>query len=132
MKRIAAFALLLALCLSLAACGDSEAQKENTSAADTTVQTEVPAETELKDNVPVLDFGGDSMTFATMEMYKYEMDVEESTGEITNDAVYNRNLLMEENNMSQMEVKMLRECFDEEIKKAGIESDQFVALYHLP
>lgn len=41
-------------------------------------------------------------------------------------------LLMEENNMSQMEVKMLRECFDEEIKKAGIESDQFVALYHLP
>lgn len=41
-------------------------------------------------------------------------------------------LLMEENDMSQMEVKMLRECFDEEIKKAGIESDQFVALYHSP
>ena len=96
MKRIPAALLLLSMLLSLAACGDSEAQKENTSAADTTVQTEVPAETELKDNVPVLDFGGDSMTFATMEMYKYEMDVEESTGEITNDAVYNRNLLMED------------------------------------
>lgn len=41
-------------------------------------------------------------------------------------------LLTEENKVTEKEVRMLRECFDEEIKKAGIESDQFVALYHLP
>lgn len=39
-------------------------------------------------------------------------------------------LLVEENGLSQIEVAMLRKCFDDEIKKAGIESDQFVALYH--
>ena len=38
--------------------------------------------------------------------------------------------LISENGLSQMEVDMLRKCFDDEIKKAGIESDQFVALYH--
>ena len=41
-------------------------------------------------------------------------------------------LLVEENGLTQMEVKMLRQWFDDEIKKAGIESDQFVALYHSP
>lgn len=41
-------------------------------------------------------------------------------------------LLISENGLSRMEVDMLRKCFDDEIKKAGIESDQFVALYHLP
>lgn len=39
-------------------------------------------------------------------------------------------ILIEEDNLTQMEVDMLRKCFDDEIKKAGIESDQFVALYH--
>ena len=39
-------------------------------------------------------------------------------------------LLISENGLSRMEVDMLRKCFDDEIKKAGIESDQFVALYH--
>ena len=39
-------------------------------------------------------------------------------------------LLIDENGLTRMEVDMLRKCFDDEIKKAGIESDQFVALYH--
>ena len=39
-------------------------------------------------------------------------------------------LLIDENGLTRMEVQMLRKCFDDEIKKAGIESDQFVALYH--
>lgn len=39
-------------------------------------------------------------------------------------------LLVEENGMTKAEVKKLRDKFDEEIKKAGIGSDQFVALYH--
>lgn len=39
-------------------------------------------------------------------------------------------LLIDENGLTRMEVQMLRQCFDDEIKKAGIESDQFVALYH--
>ena len=39
-------------------------------------------------------------------------------------------LLVEENGMAEADVKKLRDKFDEEIKKAGIGSDQFVALYH--
>lgn len=39
-------------------------------------------------------------------------------------------LLIDDNGLTRMEVDMLRKCFDDEIKKAGIESDQFVALYH--
>ena len=39
-------------------------------------------------------------------------------------------LLIDENGLTRMEVDMLRKCFDDEIKKVGIESDQFVALYH--
>lgn len=42
-------------------------------------------------------------------------------------------LLMDENkDITQRDVARLRECFDEEIKKAGIDSDRFVALYHMP
>lgn len=39
-------------------------------------------------------------------------------------------LLIKDNGMTQSEVDRLREKFDEEIERAGIDSDPIVALYH--
>ncbi len=47
------------------------------------------------DSVPALDFGGDTLTFCVQKWVAYEMNVEESTGETTNDAIYDRNRMME-------------------------------------
>lgn len=85
--------ILLALLLTFASCGSTTEAGNDTTAGETTpVETET--ETELTDNVPELDFGGATFTISNTEQYAYEMDVEELTGEITSDAVYNRNQMM--------------------------------------
>ncbi len=47
------------------------------------------------DSVPALDFKGDALIFCVRDMVADEMVVEEASGEITNNAVYNRNSMME-------------------------------------
>ncbi len=87
--------LLLAMLLSLSACGNgTETVTDTTPAAES--DTTVVTETELTDAVPALDFEGATFTISTGDRYAYEMDVEEQTGEITSDAIYNRNRMMEE------------------------------------
>lgn len=87
--------ILLAMLLAFSSCGGAAEAGNDTTAGDTTpVETET--ETELTDSVPELDFGGATFTISNTEQYAYEMDVEEQTGEITSDAVYNRNQMMEE------------------------------------
>ena len=97
MKKILSALLSASIVLSFIACGSAE--EKPAPQTGETYQSEiadVPAETELRDNVPELDFGGNTITFSTTESYHYEFDVDELTGEITNDAVYERNLMMEE------------------------------------
>ena len=79
----------------LLSCGDTPSE---TTAAVTTdpAAVEESTETELKDAVPELDFGGETFTISTTNYFPDEMDVLELTGEITNDAIYNRNQRMEE------------------------------------
>lgn len=89
--------ILLAMLLTFASCGGGT--EPDTTANDTgntadTVETET--ETELTDAVPDLDFEGATFTISTGDRYAYEMDVEEQTGELTNDAIYNRNQMMED------------------------------------
>ena len=92
--------LLLLASMLLSACAQSgDGEQSNETAAESASGMETIAETvetEMRDNVPELDFGGDTLTFSTNNQYYYEMDVEETNGEITNDVVYNRNLMMEE------------------------------------
>ena len=94
MKRFTVYTVLATMLLT--ACGQGSDETSTQAVTQTSQTTEAVSETELHDNVPELDFGGEQMTFAVMEPWEYEFDVASATGEITNDATYNRNALMEE------------------------------------
>jgi ABC-type glycerol-3-phosphate transport system substrate-binding protein len=108
MKRI--FALLLAITMlaaSVASCGaktDTPADTTTAPTADTTTAptdtaTTAPAETlppELQDTLPDVRYEGETFTALLRESTKYEMQSEEITGDLLSDAVYQRNLDIEE------------------------------------
>ena len=99
-------ALLLLLTVLQTACGTAaedsgEAVSGDTgSAADTAAV--ITESAELRDSVPALDFGGKSYDILTCGNWDaewtecYEFLAEEENGEPVNDAVYARNLAMEE------------------------------------
>ncbi len=95
LSRLLAFLMTLALLVPLAACGkETPATPAITSAADT--ETTLPAETELKPDLPEKDFNGrdfrvQSVTYDP-NSYTTIFAPEELTGEIVKDALYNRNL----------------------------------------
>jgi len=100
MKRV--FCMLLAALLTASAatsCGQAETA-DNSTAAETTAQTE-PAETEprLLDDLPDgIDLGGwnvNVLSGAHPTVCDDEICVDELTGDVINDAVYNRNLAVE-------------------------------------
>lgn len=93
MKKI--FLLLLTCCMlagtfSCAAGGETT---ENTSALTEAV---TEAETLLSDNLPEQDYGGESFRIAIGEHAKQDFVAEGETGETLNDAVYSRNIAVEE------------------------------------
>ena len=103
MKTKAVFSLLLAaltLTSVMASCGGDAT---TTTPNDTnTVDTEsAAAETEetLKSLVPEgLDFGGETIRILSSSYFEtdaFTMHVDEATGDVVNDAVYNRNLALE-------------------------------------
>ncbi|MBE6611214.1 MAG: hypothetical protein E7632_01875 [Ruminococcaceae bacterium] len=88
------------LCSMAASCGDGAAE-------DTTAETTLPAETTasdrdadgyLLDDLPDdLDFGGETVTILGWNHYEeIEFFAEDQTGEIVNDAYYERNQRVEE------------------------------------
>lgn len=85
---------LLAMLLALSSCGSGMTEIETTT--EPTQTDTVAAETALTDQVPALDFGGESFIISTGDRYDFEMDVAEQTGEVTSDAIYDRNRKMEE------------------------------------
>jgi len=93
--------LLLAALLALGtACGGEAAPSGDTNAAggaeDTT--TAAPEIDNSKDELPALDFGGKVFKVLAAEStaYKGYLDVEEQTGDILNDALFNSNRAVEE------------------------------------
>lgn len=92
MKRT--MTLILALLLLLASCGGTETE----TTAETAAQTEAAAvETELMDNLPERDYGGaDYVILSAAEQWQHTYAVEESTGDVLKDAVYERNMAVEE------------------------------------
>ncbi len=98
MKRILASALAMLTVLSLVACASDSADTDDTTSAsaDTTGVTETstePSRESIADSLPELDFEGKSVKILTREEDPYlgEIYVEEQTGEIVNDAVWQRN-----------------------------------------
>lgn len=89
-------AVLLILAMLLAACGNS-AVSEDTSDANTDTQTSDSDDEAYK--FPELDCGGDEFTILNPEEYwgmYTKLDFEEMTGELIDDAVYNRNRYLED------------------------------------
>ncbi len=101
MRKITASMLLLAMLLSTAACGNTSTTETT---ADTTAVTDTtPVETEpiyIKADLPERDFGGASFTFFA-RIYEgswnaADLLAKETTGEMINDAVYNRTTYIED------------------------------------
>lgn len=106
MKRILTLLLVASMLLSAAACSDNAADETTIAPADTAASVsgsesaeETTGETsrsDVKDNLPEITFNGQEYRAASTTSTQYEFYSEEITGEATNDAVYNRNLLIED------------------------------------
>ena len=125
MKRAIALMLaLLMLTMSVAACGGKAAPEETTTAAsvegtttapvaDTT--TAAPEETlppELQDTLPDVKFTGETFKVLIREESKYEMTSEEITGDLVRDAVYNREVTVEDRLGLDVEVHTIKGNWD--------------------
>lgn len=101
MKKFTAKLLLIAMLLSLAACGETtttdETTADTTGSVDTTVveTEETRAMHSLSED---LDFGGDefNITYPDWQGYRYYFFADEATGDAMNDAIYNRKIKTEE------------------------------------
>ena len=101
MKKLLAVLLTLSILFSLAACGaGTDSPPEETSSAPVSSAPGVEEETEAETAPPVPeeDFGGvDFNVLAACEQWQ-DFYVSEQTGDVVNDAVYERNLWLEEYN----------------------------------
>ena len=101
-KRIVAFLILGAMLSSLAACGDSASDGDATTNSST--ETAEPVDTDhdsngfLLDSIPAdTNFGGATVNILIREaVANTEFFVEEETGDIVDDALYERNATVEE------------------------------------
>lgn len=92
--------ILLLAALLLTSCGgapadDTAAVQEETAAGETAAEQKEPTEDDLF-QVKVEDNGGKTFSILTTETQQYEYDAVELTGDVVNDAVYERNMAVEE------------------------------------
>ncbi len=114
MKKNAKRSLALLLCLLMAgstvACGGTT--EENTPAADTAETTPVetePAETtrnDVSDELPEKKWNGQDFRILAADYLADDLIAEEQSGALINDAVYNRNLAVEE----RFDVTLVSDC----------------------
>ena len=102
-QRILSAILLLAVLAVGASCGEAAKTPADTTAAimaDTSAAEEGPAETDrsqIKDNLPDLNFEGESFRIYYCSRDRWAADiVGVQDGDVVNDAVYRRNLSVEE------------------------------------
>ena len=104
MKRITGLLLVMALLASMVSCGGNKTGGDEISSQDGMTSDAV---TDPEYTYPELDCGGDAFTILNTEniwqMYTY-LDHESMTGEIIDDAVYERNRKLEEEFNFKLEV----------------------------
>lgn len=94
--------LLAAQLLALASCGGETVETQGSVQSDTSTPTVGTEETEPQPDLPDVTFGGAEYTVLRWkgnggEIHThFEYDAEELTGELLNDAIYNRNQVIEE------------------------------------
>ncbi len=100
-KRTLSILLLMAL-LASTACGGTAAGADTTAASGDTTSAAPVTEAEIISNsLPDKDFGGHEFKFLTIDREQagylcYELDADSQNGDIMNDAVYERNVEVEE------------------------------------
>lgn len=102
MKKHLQRILLILIVILLSSCGntaqETNGKRETQSLSETDIQTEGIPENETETIVEIskrfadVDFDGASFRICTLERNKFEIASDELTGEICNDAIYNRNL----------------------------------------
>ena len=97
MKKITALLLLISMLAGMTACGNSAEETTANVADDTAAQTEA-VDTALKPDIPDADLDGYNFRVYTRDTDHHIKEVYalELTGEVVNDAVYQRNLNVEE------------------------------------
>ncbi len=94
--------LLLALVLSLnSGCAQESPGEETVTTTDVSSETATDSESDREPySIPELDLGGETFTILNPEKNYWDcyttLDVEEETGEILDDAVFRRNVALEE------------------------------------
>ena len=92
--------LPIALCLALLAvsCGESGVKSDESKASDNKPDVQTSAETEFQYEYPTLDCEGEDFTilnYSTTWGYYSHIDFESLTGDILDDAIFNRNRTIE-------------------------------------
>ena len=104
MKKTASFIFAALLAMSvIAGCGESAdtpsqnslSQAQTEAAAPDAETTEAPV-TDVLDGIPDADYGGRTFNILLRTGFEYEFVSEEMTGDIINDAIYERNRTIEE------------------------------------
>ena len=103
-KRFVSLLLLMSLILSAVSCGGGAGQDETTpsdstssSSGETTAPLDAKAEREaISDGLPEKNYNGATFTIATETGNEWMVIQEESTGDVVDDAMYARNLAVED------------------------------------
>lgn len=91
-KKITTFFILAAMLAGVVSCGSGNGDVVTTGGEAT--DTTTAGETEIHDNLPELNYNGDEFTILVEDYGGYcgaDFYVEESDGDVVNDAIYNRN-----------------------------------------
>ncbi len=96
--RFTAFLILLLICVSVVSCTKPVENDTETTPSVSGNETEAPGEeTYEKDNLPEgLDFNSDVRILHWTEVKRVEFFIDKETGDVANDAVFARNLNIEE------------------------------------
>lgn len=99
-KQTISLIILTALLAASISCGSEKQPNEDTTAPDSvaeiTTLDEKDERAQLSDGLPEKNYNGDSFTIATETNHANQVAVEESTGDVIDDAVYERNLRIED------------------------------------
>ncbi len=124
MKKRTLLAILIAAQLSSLACGQVEQPpSESTDPPEST--TAAPEETEIPDDLPDIDYGGEAFTMFVRDDDSFiaDMYAEASNGDIMNDAVYDRNQKVSERFGVNFEIVRSANVYANDAKNAIMAGD---------
>ena len=96
MKKILIFVLTLVIVLQLLLSCSAVETENNVVKADDTEKNDEEKSVEISDDIPALNFNGEAVNILYRDYMAYEAYAESQNGDVINDAVYKRNMMVEE------------------------------------